>query len=154
MLLVAAMALALQRAEPWDTVSEALKFLARHQRPDGSWGERPETCTCPRDEAGATAVAAYPMISIFNQRFTKDPLLPERVGRHAETLETEDLYFADLGVPQYDGPKGAIWKAWLAKIRERVLLGQVREDRLCTRGSWDGIGLRGRLRMFQIDFNH
>lgn len=366
MLIVATMALALQRAEPWDTVSEALKFLARHQRPDGSWGERPETCTCPRDEAGAkadaatvakllraldaddpidrdaameelrgfgesalphlraaakdpdpeianacaalcrrlelatkgagdveltalallaflgagysplskeifdgvpvgpgvqkglqwlaarqketgafdakdpvadtvaalayseafglthreslkeeaqkgidriaaadmkesrglvwkgmalksaelsgltvartsaadnfkalaprkdaTAEAAYPMISIFHRPHSQDPRLPDLVGRHAKTLETEDLYFADLGVFQYDGHKGPIWKAWLAQIQERVLPGQVRGKKLCTRGSWDGIGLRGRLRgsalqglMFQFYYNH
>ncbi len=366
MILAAAMALALQRAEPWDTVSEALKFLARHQRPDGSWGERPETCTCPRDEtraaadeaavtrllrsldaddpiardaamgelrgfgesalphlraaakdpdpeiakacaalcrrlelatkgagdveltalallaflgAGhsplskdvydgvplgpavqralqwlaarqketgafdakdpvadaiaalaysesfgltnreslkddaqkgidriaaadlketrglvwkgmalksaeisgltyartaaadnfkalaarkdATAEAAYPMISIFHMRNSQDPRLPGLVGRHAETLGTEDLYFANLGAFQYDGPKGPTWKAWLARIKERVLPGQLTGKGLCERGSWDGIGLRGRLRgtalqglMFEIYYNH
>ncbi|HLF94900.1 MAG TPA: prenyltransferase/squalene oxidase repeat-containing protein [Planctomycetota bacterium] len=366
MILVAAMALALQRAEPWDTVSEALRFLARHQRPDGSWGERPGTCTCPRDEAraaadaasvtrllraldaddpiardtamqelrgfdetalphlraavkdpdpeiakvcaalcrrlelatkgagdveltalallaflgagysplskdvydgvpigpaaqkglewlaarqkgtgafdakdpvadavaalatseafgltnreslkedaqkgigriaaaemketrglvwkgmalksaeisgltvartaaadnfkalaarkDATAEAAYPMISIFHHRNQQDPRLSAIGNLDPDRLGTEDLYFADLGVFQYDGPKGTLWKAWLVRIKERVLPGQVSGKQLCSRGSWDGIGLRGRLRgtalqglMFEIYYNH
>ena len=350
-MLTATLALALQAAESWDTVREALNFLARHQRPDGSWGERPEACTCPRDEAragadaaavtrllraldaddpitrdasmkelrglddsalphlraaakdpdpeiakvcaalcrrielatkgagdveltalalltflgagysplakeifdgvpvgpgvqkglqwlaarqretgafdakdpvadaiaalayseafgltnreslkddaqkgidriaaaemketrglvwkgmalksaeisgltyartaasdnfkelaarkDATAEAAYPMISIFHLHSKPDPRLPDLVGRHAETLETENLYFADLGALQYDGPKGAIWKAWYARIKDRVLPGQLKGKGLCARGSWDGVGLRGRLR--------
>lgn len=346
MLEIATLVLALQAAEPWSTVGEALKFLARHQRPDGSWGERPDTCTCPRDEAGAkadaatvakllrtldaddpiareaamtelrrlddsalphlraamkdpdpliaktcaalcrrlelattgagdveltglalvaflgagysteskdsfgaavrkghawlaarqkesgtfdaknpvadaiaalafseaygltnresikddaqkaidrvavaelketrglvwqgmalksaeisgltyarnaatdnlralaarkdaTTEAAYPMISLFVQKNKQDPRLSSTEKLDPAPMETENLYFADLGVFQYDGPKGPIWKAWLARIKERVLPEQLTGKTLCERGSWDGIGFRGRLR--------
>ena len=35
-------------ADSEDAYLHCLAYLARHQRPDGSWGRRPEGCGCPR----------------------------------------------------------------------------------------------------------
>lgn len=50
MIVALTLALFLQaRTVEEDACSLFLRYLARHQRPDGSWGERPETCTCPEE---------------------------------------------------------------------------------------------------------
>lgn len=51
-MLAAALALCLQ-AEP--AVRDALSFLVRHQAADGSWGNAPEGCACPRPAAPSPA---------------------------------------------------------------------------------------------------
>lgn len=51
--LVLVLLFSFQAGKKRDTVGDALDFLARHQRADGSWGERPGNCACPPEEPGA-----------------------------------------------------------------------------------------------------
>lgn len=53
MTIAAALMLLLQEEHRRSATLEALCYLSRHQRPDGSWGARPESCTCPEPEAPA-----------------------------------------------------------------------------------------------------
>jgi hypothetical protein len=60
--------LLLQGEEPPSpgAVLPALRYLARHQREDGSWGEKPQSCSCPnpptRDVTRCEPVEVAPLI--------------------------------------------------------------------------------------------
>src|SRR5258706_1082096 len=49
---IATLALLLQTDRPdYESVRQAIRYLARHQAEDGTWGRRPPACTCPREPA-------------------------------------------------------------------------------------------------------
>jgi hypothetical protein len=99
------------------------------------------------DFQGDLATSSSILVWIFFHKTQKPPranLL--RVLSPAMIQESETRYVATLAAFQLNGPSGGFWKSWWADLRNTVLPRQNREKGDCRRGSWDGMGNRGRIR--------
>jgi hypothetical protein len=97
---------------------------------------------------GDLATSSAIVVWIFFHKTLRPPranLL--RVLSPAMIPEPETRYVASLAAFQLDGPSGGFWTSWSADLRNTVLPRQNREKSDCRRGSWDGMGNRGRIRV-------
>jgi hypothetical protein len=63
-----------------------LRYLARHQRPDGSWGVRPAACTCPDEPKVAPACEAAKVAPLLAALGDEDPGRRDSAERELRSL--------------------------------------------------------------------
>lgn len=61
-------------------------------------------------------------------------------------LDPETRHLATIALFAQEGFRGERWKAWSPLLKDCILPRQVTQKDRCERGSWEGEGLRGRLR--------
>ncbi len=105
-----------------------------------------ETLAALGSERGDLAIAARTIVPLFFRKERADLPLADLRALDPDALEIETLYFATLAAFKVDGPGGTLWKEWNERPRNRLVPIQHVNEGGCERGSWDGEGLRGRLR--------
>jgi hypothetical protein len=82
---VLALAVQAPAAEESSTYS-FLRFLARHQRADGSWGGQPATCTCPDERKPVPACDAAKVAPLLAALGDEDPGLRDSAQKELRAL--------------------------------------------------------------------
>ena len=101
------------------------------------------------------------ILSIFVKKKKGDPDLGGIHLLDPLRLDAETLYLGTMASFQFDGPHGPHWSVWKPQYQGRLLPLQVRGEKGCERGSWTGVGFRGRLQAttlnamnFEFYYNH
>jgi len=106
-----------------------------------------ESLDAIRDLSGDLATAGTTLLSIYVHKNRKDPRLGGIRALTPLVLDTEARHIATLAAFQLDGPNGPFWQSWNHELKRQILPAQKIEKGECRRGSWEGQGLRGQVRI-------